>query len=146
MKQTTFLTTAIACVMMLATSSCSDTPVLPTELPASVQAFVTQHFPSQTITYADKDWEWFGYKYDVVLADGTQISFDTDDQWDKVSSMVNPVPAALVPAPIATHVNANFPSVAIIKIDKERYGYDIELANQLELKYNHQGALMEMDD
>ena len=34
----------------------------------------------------------------------------------------------------------------ITKIDKERYGYDIELSNDLELKFNRQGALIGMDD
>lgn len=145
MKQKTILAMSLACMLMVGTG-CSDVPVLPAELPAPVQSFVTQQFPGQNITFADKDWEWFGYAYDVVLADGTQLSFDTDNQWDKVECRMSAVPATLVPAPIAAHLVANFPGVAIVKIEKERYGYDVELANQLELKYSHQGALMEMDD
>jgi hypothetical protein len=34
----------------------------------------------------------------------------------------------------------------VSKIDKERYGYDIELSNDLELKFNHQGAIIGYDD
>jgi hypothetical protein len=132
--------------LALLVTACSDKPVPPTELPQEIQAFVKQHFPTQTISYADKDWEWFSYKYDVTLADGTQISFDTDNVWDKVESKMAAVPTALVPAPIATYINTNFPAIAITKIDKERHGYDVDLANDLELKFNEQGALMEMDD
>ena len=35
---------------------------------------------------------------------------------------------------------------AVTKIDKEHYGYDIELSNGMELKFNHQGGLMGYDD
>ena len=133
--------------LVLLMTGCSDKPVLPTELPAPVMSFIQQTYPGQTITFAQKDLELTGWKYEVFLADGSHVEFDTDDTWDKVeSSMTQPVPAQLIPAPIATHLQANFPGAFVTKIDKERNGYEIELATGVELKYNKQGALMEMDD
>lgn len=145
MKQK-FLLITVALVGMLSLVACGDQVVAPTQVPQEIQLFVQQNFPNQAITYAEKDWELFGSKYDVVLANGTQISFDTDKVWDKINSQTMAVPASLVPAPIATYVNTNFPSVAIYKLDRERFGYEVELANGLELKFNKQGVLMEMDD
>ena len=136
----------IAFVGLLTLAGCQDRVVAPTQVPQPIQLFVQQTFPGQTITYAEKDWEFFGKKYDVVLADGTQISFDTKNMWDKIESVMNPIPTALIPAPIAAYVTTNFPAVGIVKLEKERYGYDVDLANGLELKFNKQGALMEMDD
>ena len=134
-----------AFMMML--TACSDKPVLPAELPATITSFVQQNFPGQTISFAKKDLELTGWQYDVVLADGTQIDFDTDQMWDKIqATLTNPVPTALIPAPIVTHIQTQFPQAMILKIDKERYGYEIELANGLELKFNEMGALMEVDD
>lgn len=133
--------------LVLLMTGCSDKPVLPTELPAPVMSFIQQTYPGQTITFAQKDLELTGWKYEVFLADGSHVEFDTDDTWDKVESpMTQPVPAQLIPAPIATHLQANFPGAFVTKIDKERNGYEIELATGVELKYNKQGALMEMDD
>ena len=133
--------------LVLLMTGCSDKPVLPTELPAPVMSFIQQTYPGQTITFAQKDLELTGWKYEVFLADGSHVGFDTDDTWDKVESpMTQPVPAQLIPAPIATHLQANFPGAFVTKIDKERNGYEIELATGVELKYNKQGALMEMDD
>ena len=133
--------------LVLLMTGCSDKPVLPTELPAPVMSFIQQTYPGQTITFAQKDLELTGWKYEVFMADGSHVEFDTDDTWDKVESpMTQPVPAQLIPAPIATHLQANFPGAFVTKIDKERNGYEIELATGVELKYNKQGALMEMDD
>ena len=141
-----FVLSGIFALVLLMTG-CSDKPVMPTELPAPVMSFIQQTYPGQTITFAQKDLELTGWKYEVFLADGSHVEFDTDDTWDKVESpMTQPVPAQLIPAPIATHLQANFPGAFVTKIDKERNGYEIELATGVELKYNKQGALMEMDD
>lgn len=116
-------------------------------MPAPITAFIQQNFPNQAITFAQKDLEITGWQYDVVLADGTQIEFDTDQMWDKIQCpMTNPVPAVLIPAPIMSYLQGNFPGVMIQKIDKDSFGYEVELANGLELKFNQAGALMEMDD
>ena len=124
-------------------TACTDRPVVPAQLPQQITAFIQQNFPGQTISFATKDLEITGWQYD----DGTQIDFDTDKMWDKIQcTMGNPVPTALIPAQIANHLRTNFPDAMILKIDKERYGYEVELANGLELKFNQQGALMEVDD
>lgn len=133
--------------LVLLMTGCSDKPVAPQQLPVTVQTFIQQAFPGRAITYAEKDLELTGYKYDVVLADGTRVEFDTDDEWNKIECpLTQPVPTALIPPPIVAHIQANFPDALIVKIDKESHGYDVDLANGLELKYNKQGALMEMDD
>ena len=144
MKKFIFL--AIFALVVLMTG-CTDKPVVPAQLPQQITAFIQQNFPGQTISFATKDLEITGWQYDVVLADGTQIDFDTDKMWDKIQcTMGNPVPTALIPAPIAAHLQTNFPDAIVLKIDKERSGYEVELANGLELKFNQQGALMEVDD
>ena len=141
-----FLAFGVFALALLMTA-CSDKPVTADQLPEPITTFIQQNFPEQTISFAKKDLEVTGSQYDVVLADGTQIDFDTDNVWDKIQcTMANPVPTALIPAPILTHLQTNFPDAMILKIDKERYGYAIELANGLELKFNQQGALMEVDD
>ncbi len=128
-------------------TACSDKPVMPAQLPVDITAFIQQNFPGQTISFAKKDLEITGWQYNVVLADGTQIDFDTDHMWDKIQcAMTTSMPTALVPAPILAHLQTNFPGAMILKIDKERYGYEIELTNGLEMKFNNQGALMEVDD
>ena len=141
-----FIVSGIFALALLMTG-CSDKPVLPAQLPAPIQTFVQQYFPGQTITFAQKDLELTGWKYEIFLADGTHIDFDTDDMWDKSEcSLTNPVPTALIPPPVASTIQANYPDAMITKIDKERNGFEVDLANGLELKFNKQGAIVDMDD
>ena len=141
-----FIALGIFVLVMLMTA-CSDKPVAPAELPSTITAFIQQNFPGKTITFAKKDLEITGWKYDVVLADGTQVDFDTDQMWDKIECTIAcPVPTALIPAPILANLKASYPDALVLKIDKEHNGYEIELANGLEMKYNNQGVLVDMDD
>ena len=82
----------------------------------------------------------------MSLNDGTEIDFYNNGTFDKVDCHTAPVPASIVPAAIQQFVKANFAGSAVVKIDKERYGYDIELSNGMELKFNHQGEFMGYDD
>ena len=96
-----FIVSGIFALALLMTG-CSDRPVLPAQLPVPIQTFVQQNFPGQTVTFAQKDLELTGWKYEVFLADGTHIDFDTDDMWDKIECpLTNPVPTALIPPPVA---------------------------------------------
>ena len=77
---------------------------------------------------------------------GTEVDFDKKGNWDNVDCKTKAVPASLVPAAIAQYVKAHYPNTVIVKIDKERGGYEIELSNDLDLKFNSKGKLIGIDD
>ena len=139
------ISTIAAVVLCLATATacyCDGRMIAPEKLPAAAKTFIQQSFPDAAIAFAERD----SNEYEVHLNDGTEITFDLKGNWDKVDCNFSPVPDEIVPQPIATYVEKNFPGVSIVKIDKERYGYEVELANDLELKFNKQGVLFSMDD
>ena len=74
------------------------------------------------------------------------MEFDGNGNWDKVDCKYKAVPAALVPDVIAKYVSANYAGALVTKIDKELYGYEIELNNGLDLKFSTNGQLLEIDD
>ena len=148
MKTVKFFFAALAC-LFVSTTVCSahDYPIPPAQLPAAAQSFLQQHFPGKTIVYAEKDTEFMKVKYEVNLNDGTQVDFDSQGNWDKVDGHdFVTVPAALVPATIQQYVNSTCAGATVTKIDKERYGYDVELSNGMEMKFNHAGAIIGYDD
>jgi len=146
MKSKSILLAAVVVCLMTCLSSCGEKPVAPAELPEAIQTFVQQTFPGQTITLAQKDRELFGTEYEVVLANGTQVTFGSDNVWEKINCQTQPVPATVVPQAIASNVQTNFPETMIVKIDKESYGYDVELNNGVELKFDKQGVFTSMEN
>ena len=146
MKKSVFFLAALVCMMMQAVSTfASDRIITKEQLPAAAQTFIQKTFPGQTISYAKIDFD--GRKtYEVRLSIGTEVEFDKNGTWDKVDCNFSAVPADLVPANIANSVKSSFPDAVIVKIDKERGGYDIELSNDLELKFNKNGQMVRIDD
>ena len=114
-------------------------------LPDAITAFIKQQFPNATVVGVEPDHDHGGLEYDVYLSDGTQLDFDANNQWEKVECMKG-VPAFFVPKAIASSVKGTYPNVAITKINKELHGYDIELANGMELSFDRSGRFLGMDD
>ena len=147
MKKTTLFLAALFCMMMQSVSTfAGDKLITPEQLPPAAMAFIQENFPGVGITFAKKDFDNGRRQYDVHLNNGVELDFDKKGNWDKVDCQYNPVPANIVPANIANYVQASYPNTTIVKIDKERYGYKIELSNDLELKFNKKGMLFDIDD
>lgn len=148
MKRTIIFGIAFMCMTLLSVTSFADYDkiVSADKLPAEIKTFVQKNFPNTTISYATKDIEFLGVVYDVSLADGTEIDFDKKGNWDKINCHKQAVPASLIPSAIAQFVHTNHPDAMITKINKERYGYDIELSNGLDLEFNNKGQLTGIDD
>lgn len=147
MKTLTKIIVALAALFTSATFvSCKNVIITVDKLPSAAQSFIKEHFPGSTVSYVKKDSEFAKSTYEVVFQDGTEVEFDAKGQWDNVDCRKAAVPAALVPAAIAEYVQNNFPGQVIVKIDKERYGFEIELLNDLELKFDKNGKMIRVDD
>jgi len=147
MNKNKFFLVALLCMLLQSVTCLADDKIIPVEqLPAPAKTFVKKYFPQATIEYATKDTEFMGTTYEVRLSDGTEVDFDKKGNWDNVDCKTKAVPASLVPAAIAQYVTAHYPNTVIVKIDKERGGYEIELSNDLDLKFNSKGKLIGIDD
>ena len=112
----------------------------------AITQFVTQHCPNATVQMVMPDED----DIDVVLNDYTKIEFRLNNEWKKVdcehSTTFTAVPATIVPEQITAYVNTNFPGAIIKKLEKNFRGWEIELNNGLELKFNSNFKVMEIDD
>ena len=111
-----------------------------------ITKFVGQYFPQANILMVNAEWD----EYEVRLSDGTQIEFTRAPEWKKIdcehSNVYTSVPAELVPTQIASYVSTNFAGAEIIKIDKDRWGWEVELNNGLEVKFNKKFGVIKIDD
>lgn len=86
-------------------------------------------------------------EYEVVLQDGTEISFDKDGNWENVETNKNKkVPSAFIPKGVQNFVSKTHPGTHVVGIDKERNGYDVELSNGIDIKFDKQGNFKKYDD
>jgi len=115
-------------------------------IPDAITEFIQKQFPGSTVAQVDTDSENGGLEYDITLNDGTEIDFDTNNQWKKIDCKVKAVPSTFIPEPIASYVKTNHQSLPITQIEKNRIGFDIELNNGLELKFDANGKFIGMDN
>ena len=126
--------------------SAKDTPITFEQLPAKAQAFVKQHFKVNDIASVWKDDDFHDQDYKVYFNDGTQIEFYSNGDWEEVKTRTQAVPAKLIPNGIAQYVKKTYPQTDIYKIQTTRYGYEVELANGLDLEFNAKGQFLRIDD
>lgn len=119
-----------------------DKPITVNQLPEAVKTFVGTNFQSQKIVYAEKE----GNTYECLLENGTKIEFNKRGKWKAIDCKSNAVPAKFIPKTIQKYVGNNFANAKITKIEKEHYGHEVELSNDIDLRFNHKGILIGMDD
>ena len=105
-----------------------------------------QTFPGQMIEYAIIDADFSKTTYEICLNNGVEMEFDINGEWYMVDCNYDPVPQQLIPAVIANFVSTNYSDQTIVKIDKENGGYSIDLSNDVEIKFDSNGQVIEVSD
>lgn len=116
-----------------------------TELPAVAQAFIKEHFSGQDVTTINVEKDLTGTEYDVVLSGGVKIEFDGKGNWEEIDANTTALPATVVPPAISDYVSNNYAGKAIVQIDKDRKGFDVELADDTELEFDTNGKFIRVD-
>ncbi|MCL1867436.1 MAG: PepSY-like domain-containing protein [Paludibacter sp.] len=147
MKKVMFLAVIFGVSMMFV--SCDKEEVISVNnLPASSQEFIKTHFPGVTVTRVMKDTEGLGIDYTAYLANGFDIDFEKNGNWDDVDGHINPVPQSilnLLPSGIVEYVSANLNNYQIVEVNREPYGYEIGLTGDIDLRFNSQGGFIGYD-
>lgn len=116
-------------------------------LPQAARTTIANNFKAKvSVVKIDKDFGRIS-DYEVILTDGTEITFDRHGNWDNVEvNNSREVPAAFIPRGISDYVSRNQRGARIVGIDRERNGYDVELSNGVEMKFDKAGKFRGYDD
>ncbi len=138
----TFIAIAI---VSLSVAEAHDRPVTLKQLPAAAQSFISMNYPDEKISYSTVDDDIIRPDYTVMFVNGTKVQFNNDGSLEKIESRAG-VPVNLVPVQIADYVKLHYPDAVITGYEVGKRTYDVELSNRLELKFNRNFNLIEIDD
>lgn len=112
------------------------------QLPKAAQTLLKANFANKTplMVTVDRD------DYTVMYQSGEKVEFDKKGNWKEFNCKTSSVPAALIPAQIQSHVKATFPGATIVKIERDRKGYEVKLNNGIDIEYNKQFKVIEIGD
>ena len=127
-------------------SADNDQPIGVEQLPQPAQLLLKSHFGAFKIVLAELDNSLLDKSYEVKFANGGSIEFDKRGNWTEIDCKGTAVPGALVPPPIARYVQETWKDATIVKIEKDRKHYEIELSNQLEVTFDEQFRVIDVDD
>lgn len=117
------------------------------ELPQVSRTFLNNYFNGNKVSHIKIDKDLFLVdSYDVILTDGTSVEFNRDGEWKEVKSFQQNIPDTLIPAEIKQYVNQNYPSQKIMAVERGKRKVSIDLANGLELEFDLNGNLIDIDN
>ncbi len=118
-----------------------------TLLPTEARELIENHFAKTDISYLKVDKNVFRIEgYDVRLSDGTELEFNSKGQWTEIETWRNDVPASLIPDVIKKYMKQNYNGQHVKKIKHNRRGYELKLANGLEVEFDNMGNFLRLDD
>lgn len=124
----------------------NDKVISKNQLPAQAQSFLNENFAGSGISYAKLETDFFERSYEVMLLDGTKLEFTNKGNWKEVDCRYSEVPEAIIPAPVKKYISDNYEGSKVLKIERDSRGYDVKLSNRLELKFNKDFEIVDIDD
>jgi hypothetical protein len=146
--------------MLFATSttfaSCDkDVIITESKLPAESRMFLQTHFAGVEVVSVVKEIDGFEKDYSAYLKNGFEVDFRRSGAWDGVEGYREAIPESIIgllPAGIETYVTANYPGLSIVKVNRENWGYEIEVGrnsghgDDIELDFTGSGEFFRYDD
>lgn len=115
------------------------------ELPQTAQQLVADYFPDRSVVRTQRERSHGTTTYEVRLDDGTEIEFDGVGNWVHIDRPFGTIPDGIVPAAILTDLAVRYPNVGVHEIEKEPGGYEVGIANGLELYYTADGIFVRQE-
>lgn len=115
------------------------------EYPTEITSYVKTHFPDSDIVSIKEEKERKGTEYEVKLRNMEELEFDQDYSIKSVEAKKG-LPESVVPQKIRDYVAQNYPNRVIEEWKLKRNGQEIELDNDLEIKFDFDGNFLKLDD
>ncbi|NPD80511.1 PepSY-like domain-containing protein [Prevotella sp. PINT] len=145
MKKLALLLICLLSVCTIFAFAGNDKVITVKQLPHTAQVFLKSHFNTNKVAIVKMENKIIAKDYEVTFVNGNKIDFDSKGNWEEIDCKATVVPNKVVPAKILGYVKANYPHEKIVKIERDRRGYEVKLSNRMELSFNTNFQLTEID-
>ena len=137
--------TLIALAAFAAALSADDRPISFDRLPSAAKSYIETNFPGENASFVTKDDDLIRPDYTVVMANGIKMEFDHSGALTQISSP-DGIPAEQIPVSVRNYVKAHYPDAGYLEFEIGRHTYEVKLTNRMELKFNKNFHIIEIDD
>lgn len=123
-----------------------DRPVSYDELPAEAKSFIENNFANDEVSHIILDRDVISVDYNVSLTSGTKLEFNSRGEWKEVDTRNSIVPNNIVPQAIAEYIKKNYPNREITEIKRNHTHTEVTLKGGLELTFNKNYNVVDVDD
>lgn len=123
-----------------------DRPVSYDELPAEAKSFIENNFANDEVSHIILDRDIISVDYNVSLTSGTKLEFNSRGEWKEVDTRNSIVPNNIVPQAIAEYIKKNYPNREITEIKRNHTYTEVTLKGGLELTFNKNYNVVDVDD
>ena len=132
MKKLVFLLVCLFTLQTVARAD-DDKPIQVTQMPQPAQQFIKQHFADSKVALAKMESDFFYKSYEVIFTNGNKVEFGKNGNWEEVNCKYTSVPTAIIPT-------------TILKIERDKKEYEVQLSNRVELKFDLKFNLIDIDN
>ena len=129
-------------VMSFSAKADHDQVITFDQMPEVAQALHKQYFAGKVPLVVTVDWDDYTIRYES----GEKVEFDKQGNWKEIDCRASQVPVELIPEEIKANIAATFPGTIILKIDRNRRGYEVKLNNGLEVEHSPTFQVIDIDD
>lgn len=116
-------------------------------LPQAAITFINQHFPNESISYVLVDRDVFQRTYEVMFTSGKELEFNRNGTWKEIDTKGSPLPHRILINAITRHHVKEFGNqVFARKVERNVWGYELQLSNGLEAQFTKSGRFIRYDD
>lgn len=140
-----FLILCLSLFAVFSVQADNKEPIKFNQLPQNAQQLVQKYFSGEQVVMVVKEKDWLDVSYDLQFQSGGKIEFAKNGSWKEILMRNGAVPASLISSKIRDFVKKHYPNAQIVKIEKDKYEYEILLSNRYEIKFDKNYNVIDMD-
>ena len=133
--------------ILIMLTACDKEEIISTErLPEPAQEFIQKYFSNNNILQVKYEKDGREKRYNVLFNSGDRIEFYKNGEWKNIECIASEVPTGIIPQAINNFVQNHHPDKKITKIEKEKRYIEIQLSNDIEIRFNKSYTFIGYDD